>query len=414
MKNEKSETSIPDRLLLDKEICTEKNFHELLLGHSYLDAVRSLAAGVTHNYNNIFSGLLGLFAMLRQTDLPIEEKEATFGLIDELLQRGRHISTNFSPFTRKTKEALRAVAPETVLNEASELLSLLSSSHRILTNAETNLPNLHCPPRQLLLALYNLGRNAIEAMPEGGTVEIFAQKGDDRFDPLPAVVFSIIDHGRGIAEEFRDRIFRPFFSTQQSGGNQEIGLGLYVAKDFAIQQQGMLEFDTVMGRGSIFRLILPAVPQLQGPEKEGHDGDHCSMVLREEESCEEVENPEVILVVGDEEALMSTVTRELQVAGHIVFSVPTGQEAIEEYTELHDTISTVIMDAGLSDMTGPYCVRRLMEIDPEMKVLYTSSRDLEGDELYPPYASLLLKPFSKKDLYKAVGNASKRNSTELS
>ena len=414
MEKEKTDESGSDQILFSMDISAKKKFHELMLSYTYLDAVRSLAAGVTHNYNNIFGGLIGQFAILRSKDLPAEEKDAALGLINDLLQRGTRISSILSPFIKKKVDAACDVAPVVMVHEVAELLGLLSSSHRIIPGGESNLPFIHCAPRRLLLMLFSLGRNAIEAMPEGGTVEISACSGDDRFDPLPSVVFSVNDHGTGIAEEYREHIFTPFFSTKQSGEYQEAGLSLHEVRDYVLQQHGTVEFDTAVDRGSAFRLILPAIPPRR-PRKVG-DIDHelARPVQAEEEADQGAGSPQVILVVEDEQAIRTMITSRLQNAEHIVFSVQNGQEAIEEYFELHDTITTVIMDAGLPDMTGQQCVRRLMEIDPDLTVLYMSGGHLEGDELYPPGAPLLLKPFTAIDLHKAIGNASKRDSTELS
>ncbi len=413
MKKEKFEESTPERFLFDKDILTEKNFHELLLSHSYLDAVRSLAAGVTHNYNNIFGGLIGQFAILRRGDLSAEEREAAQVLIDGLLQRGAWLSSGLS-FIRKKKDIVGSVAPAAVVHEVAELLGLLSSSHRIIPTAEPHLPSIRCAPQDLLLALFYLGRHAIEAMPEGGTVDISVRSGDERFDPLPSVVFAVKDHGRGIAEKDRERIFEPSFPSHQFGNAQEIDLGLYLVKNYALGQHGVIELDAEVDRGSVFRLILPAVPPSRSGEIDCFGKDLAQPAPEQEDSGPEIGGPQVILVVEDEEAMRLLITRLLQNTGNIVFSVQDGREAIEEYSDLHETISTVIMDAGLPDMTGQKCVRRLMEIDPNLTVLYMSGNLLEGHELYPANASLLLKPFNENDLHRAIGNARKRNSTQLS
>jgi len=399
--------------VFEKETDAEKKLHDLLLNYKYLDAVRSLAAGVAHNYNNIFGGLIGQFTLLRRQSLSDSERDEALALIDELLQRGARISSKLSPFARQVKEVVRVVEPAVVIQEAAELLSLLSSSHRIVPQAEENLPNLRCTPRQLLLVLYNLGRNAIEAMPEGGTVEIRARRGDDRFDPMPSVVLSVSDQGKGIPEQYRSRIFEPFFSSKQFGNLQEIGLGLYTVKNYVLTQRGQIEFDTAHERGSIFRLILPALPEGVKGENDGSPEPIDETLAGENETREEG-SPQVILVVEDEEALRSMITRRLQKAGNIVFSVGDGQEAIAEYAELHDTINIVIMDAGLPDMTGQQCVRKLLEIDPALAVLYTSGHCLEGEELFPLGSPLLVKPFNGQDLNKAIGHARKRSVSKIS
>ena len=118
--------------------------------------------------------------------------------------------------------------------------------------------------------------------------------------------------------------------------------------------------------------------------------------------------PEVILLVEDEPAMRFLMTSYLQRAGHIVFSVETSQEAIEEYGQLHDTITVIIMDVGLPDASGPQCVSRLLEIDPDVAVVYVSGLLFEEDQLVPPASPLLMKPFTSCQLEEAVRNAIKK------
>lgn len=413
MKKEKPGVSTPEDLFSDKDILQEKNFPDLLLRHCYLDAVRGLAAGVIHNCNNIFGGLIGQFALLQREDLNAEEREAALGLIDELLQRGTGISARLSPFVKKKMDPVAKVAPAIMVQEVAGLLGLLSSSHRIVTAVDSQLPHLRCAPRRLLLALFHLGRNAIEAMPEGGTVDIEVERGDDRFDPLPSVVFSVSDHGRGIAEEEGNRLFEPFPLSLQFQGPQGKGLGFYAVRHFVLSQQGAIEYEAAVDRGSTFRLILPAVSP-RSKEAEDAARDPAQPESAEEDTIPETGGPQVILVVEDDAAMRLLATRFLQKNNHIVFSVQDGREAIEEYSGLHDTITMVIMDAGLPDMTGQQCVRRLLAVDPELTVLYVSGDLLEDGKLYPADASLLLKPFNENELHRAIGNARKRKNTDLS
>jgi len=115
------------------------------------------------------------------------------------------------------------------------------------TQFDATLPSLRVDGEQFWQAVLNLVQNAVEAMPQGGTLTVStARDGDD-------VAVKIIDTGKGMSEEERRQVFKPFFSTKQSG----TGLGLPLSQQVIVEHGGRIECESVEGKGTTFTIRLP-------------------------------------------------------------------------------------------------------------------------------------------------------------
>jgi len=122
-------------------------------------------------------------------------------------------------------------------------------SIRTVSNLDPNLPPTLADPGQMQQVFLNLLMNALDAMPEGGTLTVStAVEGGRR------IQIEIRDTGKGIDEETREKIFRPFFTTKHKG----TGLGLAVSKRFVEMQGGSISVEGNTGGGTVFRILLPA------------------------------------------------------------------------------------------------------------------------------------------------------------
>jgi signal transduction histidine kinase len=124
-------------------------------------------------------------------------------------------------------------------------------------------PEVPGDPDQIQQVCLNLLMNAIQAMPEGGTLRISASRvtrrkeGLDLSPPAPYAMLEIVDTGHGIAPTNRAKIFEPFFTTRDEG--QGTGLGLAVSHGIVKDHDGWIEVDSPAGGGAVFRVFLPCV-----------------------------------------------------------------------------------------------------------------------------------------------------------
>lgn len=216
--------------------------------------VGKLAAGVAHSVRNPLTSVkMRLFSMERTLALSSSQKE-DFEVISEEI---RHIDTilgNFLEFSRPPKLKMQKISPSDSVDMALQLLKHRLESYDVKVELirEKRLPEIQADPDQLKEVLVNLMVNACEAMVNGGhiaireTRRVFEQEG-------PVLMIEMTDDGPGVPESIQARLFQPFFSTKEEG----TGLGLSIAQRIVEEHGGLLELESVEGKGATFRIKLP-------------------------------------------------------------------------------------------------------------------------------------------------------------
>lgn len=218
-----------------------------------LAAFEELAAGLAHEVRNPLTTISAIvFAMERRlTPGTPEQKDAH--TIRREVHRANQMLKEFTQLARPTQPKLAAVRVDSLLAETCGLMGaeLERLSVRLQVDEEPNLMLL-ADGQQIRQVLLNLVKNAAEAMPNGGRISL---KAHCRVEPGgKAVIIEVRDEGSGIAPEVQKRLFEPFFSTKAEG----TGLGLAVSHRIVTRHRGRLEFESAPGRGTVFRMTLPA------------------------------------------------------------------------------------------------------------------------------------------------------------
>jgi signal transduction histidine kinase len=217
-----------------------------------LAAMGSLGAGVAHGLNNPMTSLLGLVELARR-DLA---GCPTAALLDTALQEGRRVVRIVDDLKRLAEregnEAGRAFALALPVRAAIETQRLRLAERRIAlaSDLEGNVPLVQGHPAQLQELVTHLIDNAVEAMPEGGRLEVGLSTVDGE-----AVRLHVADDGPGIPPENRERIFDPFFTTKSTPG---AGLGLALCHGIVEAHHGRIVVESAPGRGARFEVLLPA------------------------------------------------------------------------------------------------------------------------------------------------------------
>jgi two-component system NtrC family sensor kinase len=216
-------------------------------------AVGTLAAGVAHEVNNPLAGILASIENLRaQPDDP-KRSARYLDLIADGLTRIERTVANLLDFSRQHEIRLEPTSINHNLHHVVELVGYQLRAAGVdvkfdLDEADAIVLADHFQMEQLLL---NLVLNALDAMPEGGTLYLRTRVRGGK------VIAEVRDTGTGILAENRDRIFDPFFTTRDVG--EGTGLGLAVSSRIVEAHGGTIELETKIGRGSTFRIILPAM-----------------------------------------------------------------------------------------------------------------------------------------------------------
>jgi two-component system cell cycle sensor histidine kinase/response regulator CckA len=381
----------PTRVVMALDVTERRRLEERLRQAQRMEAVGQLAGGIAHDFNNLLMVINGFSELLQSRLPPGEEREAA-----------QQIRTAGDRAAALTKQLLAFASPGVarpeVLNLAdviAALLPMLEGSLGLHVEVEFDVtardPWVEADRAQLEQVLVNLAVNAYEAMPDGGrlTIEIADAPGDHpqaMASPHGMLLLSVSDTGRGIAEEIRERVFLPFFTTKADRGSSGLGLATVFATVRACG--GRIWVEGAPTPGTTICLLLPraATPaDAAGSPAAG---------------------PRAILVAEDEPAVLTLIERVLSSAGYTVLSASTGTEAMAIVAAQPGDIDLLVSDAVMPGMAGMELARQLRIERPALPILFVSGwageafeRDWSGE----PGVDLLLKPFEVADLLERVG-----------
>jgi PAS domain S-box-containing protein len=253
-----------------------------------LDAIGLLAGGIAHDFNNLLSGIFGNLSLARE--LSPDGSPQAVALDDALLvyERARDLTRQLLTFSKGGAPVRSVVDLRKLLSDCTRFV-LSGSNVASQLYFANELPNIAVDANQIWRVIDNLIRNAVQAMPGGGTVEIH---GDCLVLPeneLPNlkcgryVRIVVRDNGPGIPQETLPKIFDPFFTTKEQGN----GLGLATAYSVVRKHDGHIEVESELGIGTTFRIYLPVVTPRNltpTPTKQavGHIGSGRALVLDDE------------------------------------------------------------------------------------------------------------------------------------
>ncbi|MHC4675546.1 MAG: sensor histidine kinase, partial [Planctomycetota bacterium] len=216
-----------------------------------LATIGQLAAGVAHELNEPLGNILG-FAQLaqKQSDLPGQVADDLENIVTTSLH-AREIVRKLMLFARQTPPQKTEVNLNTIVEDGMYFLESRCSKNgvEVIRKLSPQIPEITADPSQLNQVLVNLVVNAIQAMPEGGTLTISTNTSDNH------VILSVQDNGIGMSEKMREQIFIPFFTTKDI--NEGTGLGLPVVHGIINSHGGTISVESTPGQGTRFEISLP-------------------------------------------------------------------------------------------------------------------------------------------------------------
>ncbi|MBN1909603.1 MAG: hypothetical protein JW818_07690 [Pirellulales bacterium] len=238
------------------------------LHRDHLATVGTLASGLAHEMRNYLNAMRTHVALLRKMATAdgqqcekcgqrIDRLEQTTSSLEELL-------ADFLTFARPLEDRLEEIHIDELFREVAEFVSLdfEQANVRLQLDIDSGVPSVHADTAKLKRAILNLLVNARQAISDGGVVTVRVIGKDD------SVVIEIADTGCGISEENRARLFESFFSTKSGG----VGLGLAIVKRTIEDLSGSIDFESIVGRGTTFRITLPSSSDARSPLLERPNG----------------------------------------------------------------------------------------------------------------------------------------------
>jgi signal transduction histidine kinase len=241
----------------------QRQLQEQLRHADRLATIGQLAAGVAHELNEPLGSVLG-FAQLakRGIDDPVRAIR-DIEKIESASLHAREVVKKIMVFARQTPQQKTAVNLSQVVEEGLYFLEsrCAKAGIKLTQNLASDLPEITADRSQLYQVLVNLVVNAIQAMPDGGTIDIETGRKDQ------SVVLTVSDSGVGIEEEILEKIFVPFFTTKDI--DEGTGLGLAVVHGIVTAHKGTVIVKSIMGEGTIFTVSLPLdIMEKTGSESE--------------------------------------------------------------------------------------------------------------------------------------------------
>lgn len=360
-----------------------------------MEAVATLAGGLAHDFNNSLTGILGGVTMLRQGIARGKPDASFLELIEQSAERAAELTKRLLVFARRRESQIAPARPSDILRRAAMLVRSAAPENVVVRELEA--PRdlvLNVDASQLEHALVNLGLNAVHAMPSGGRLDfaLVVDRAADRAaggDSLDdAVIFEVTDTGVGIPTEAREKIFEPFYSTRAPG--EGTGLGLAMVKATATAHGGSVDFTSVIGEGTTFRIRIPLIEARAADTLASEVDMHAS-------------GHESVLVVDDRGAALLATQAILESSGYRVHATSRSADALRIVDE-EPELSLLLVDLVLGDTTGLELAIRIREKRPNLPVVLMTGH-LRPTDLPAFVVDVLEKPYRSKDLTSCVRRA---------
>ncbi len=376
-----------------RDITARRHLEEQLQQSAKMEAVGRLAGGIAHDFNNLLTVITGYSELLLSRRItPQDPIRREVEEIYKASERAGNLTRRLLTFSRKQIIQPTLLNLNDVVIDMENLLRRLIGEHiNLQTNLADDLNDIEADPGQLEQVLVNLIVNARDAMPDGGRLSIETRNFsfDQRYQqfqvgvkPGEYVLLTISDTGHGIDETIKPHIFEPFFTTKTP--DEGTGLGLATLHGIVTQNKGIIEVESKVGDGAIFKIYWPQSLQ------------SATEIVERQSIQSSNRGTETILLVEDEE-MVRNLTREILLSeGYQVLEAQDGLEALQIFNQHQENIRLLLTDFLMpGGITGKILAERLMNHSPTLKILYMSGYSDERflDGITQNQEIFLQKPF---------------------
>lgn len=377
-------------ILVVRNISTFRQKGQSELQLKRFELLKDIGSGLSHDLNNVFSGILNQLELIKLHEPdPGILKRTEF--IKAAVKDGLATVHNIENFTKPVKDSkfskleMKSIILDTV-SIINSKLSKIRFNQGIIIDPILKLEEklwIYGDKDDIQLAVNNILYNSIEAMPEGGILNIGAYPENDK------IVLKISDTGIGMKDEVKEKIFDPFFTTK---GMKHSGHGMGQIYGSMLRHDGSVEVNSVYGRGTGVKLIFPGY--------QPHDEEE------EPEAIPTQSQAARILVVDDEEYILDGVEGILTNQGHEIDTYQSALEALDKF--MPEKYDVVIIDMGMPEMPGKELSQKIREIDSTVPIIIFSGWAiyLEDDPDLKGIVDIkLTKPFTMNELSASISQA---------
>ncbi|MCG8414263.1 MAG: ATP-binding protein [Pseudomonadales bacterium] len=344
------------------DITKQKEMEELLIQSQKMEAIGRITGGVSHDFNNLLTVIMGNLQFLRKLAGTDARMLDLISKIMNAARSGADLINRLLGFSKEQKLTLETHDVNTLLLDVKSFLTRILGEN---IQFQLNLSDEDCfavtDKTQLQNAILNLCVNARDAMPDGGTLTISASKAVPDWAAVEGnggaeyIELTVEDSGTGMSSEVQAQIFEPFFTTKRT--DQGTGLGLSTVYGFLRQSGGNITVSSELEKGTVFKLYVPSATTEE-------------IVTKQIPSFEQdAKYQGTILVVEDDDNVRSVAAHMLVDAGFEVVTAKDGHSGLQQFKnhpEIDLVFSDIIMPGG---MTGIEMAKRILKKKPNAPIL---------------------------------------------
>lgn len=372
-----------------------------------IENLAAMAQGIAHDVNNLLGPITAQLSFI----MPQIEKNTELGQTLDVVLTAVKRAKQFTSQVVKAAKARHSVKQPTEIGEIirdTVRLAQAGSNVDVRVRIKEDLRSAMADPIKITQVLQNLVLNGIQAMPNGGFMDVEAQNVDMRLGqdaslrPGPYVEVVVRDRGAGISPDNLARMFKESFTTKTDGN----GIGLTTCKRFIDEHQGAIRVSSSLRVGTEFRILLPAADkQAEQPATTSlHAGASPKGTLPQGHGN--------VLIVDDDAQIRSIAAYILKRCGYTVYQCDSGESAVKTYQHMarnNEPIDVVLMDLTLrGGMEGLEASRVIWKFDPGARIIVSSGSvtdDVQRTFVDQGFFAILPKPYEASELSETVYQA---------